>query len=36
MKVIIHKKKKEKPVINRNTRDYNIINNRFMEDHENR
>jgi len=34
MRVIVEKKKYEKPVINRNKRDYHIINNEYLADHE--
>ncbi|CAD8122531.1 unnamed protein product [Paramecium sonneborni] len=34
MKVIVQKKVHEKPVINRNKRDFNIITNKYLENHE--
>jgi hypothetical protein len=34
MRVIVEKKKYEKPVVNRNKRDYHIINNQYIMDHE--
>ncbi|CAD8105820.1 unnamed protein product [Paramecium primaurelia] len=34
MKIVVQKKVHEKPVINRNKRDFNIISNKFLENHE--
>ncbi|CAK62768.1 unnamed protein product (macronuclear) [Paramecium tetraurelia] len=34
MKVVVQKRVHEKPVINRNKRDFNIITNKFLENHE--
>lgn len=36
MKIIAPKKVYNRPVVNRNKRDYNILNNKYIDDHENK
>lgn len=36
MKVMTTKKVYNRPVVNRNKRDYNILNNKYIDDHDNK
>lgn len=36
MKVVVAKKVYNKPTINRNKRDYNILTNKYLENHDNK